>query len=175
MADFSWAGPPQIAAIALLVQRGAEEIYSALHTRALLAAGGMEAGRNFYPVVAVSHLGWIAAIFLIIPPTAAISWWLLTAFLGLQVVRYWVIGSLGRFWTHRIITLPGAPVVRSGPYAIIRHPNYLVTILETALLPCVFGAFAVATIFTAIWSAVIVYKIGLEDEALAARRVSSKV
>ena len=170
MAEFSWAGPPQIAAIALLLQRGAEEIYSVIHTRSLLAAGGVEAGRSFYPVVAVSHLAWIAAIFLIIPPSAAISWWLLAAYLGLQVVRYWVIGSLGHFWTHRIITLPNTPVVRSGPYAIIRHPNYLVTVAETALLPCVFGAFAVAAIFTAIWSAVIVYKIGLEDEALAVRR-----
>ena len=170
MADFSWAGPPQIAALLLLIQRGAEEAYSARNTRALLAAGSVEAGRSYYPVVAISHLGWIAAIFLLIPAAAAVSWWLLAAFLGLQVVRYWVIGTLGRFWTHRIITLPSAPVVRRGPYALVRHPNYLVTVIETALLPSVFGAHAIAAIFTAIWGAVIVYKIGLEDAALAARR-----
>ena len=170
MADFSWLGAPQIAALLLLIQRGAEEVYSAKNSRALLSAGGVEAGRSYYPVVAISHLSWIAAIFLLIPAAATVSWWLLAAFLGMQVVRYWVIGTLGHYWTHRIITLPSAPVVRQGPYALVRHPNYLVTVIETALLPSVFGAYAIAAIFTAIWGAVIVYKIGLEDAVLAARR-----
>ncbi len=57
-------------------------------------------------------------------------------------VRYWVIGTLGRFWTHRIITLDTETVVRRGPTSHIRHPNYAVTIAETFLLPAVFGAMA---------------------------------
>jgi methyltransferase len=163
-------GAPQIAALLLLLQRGLEEIYSARNTRALLAAGGREAGADYYPVVAVTHLAWIAALFLIVPPTAPVIWPLLVLYLLLQVVRYWVIATLGRYWTHRIITLPQAPVVRAGPYRYLRHPNYAVTIAETFLLPLVFADAAVAVIFGCVWSAVLYYKILLEDRALAERR-----
>jgi methyltransferase len=163
-------GVPQIAALLLLLQRGLEELYSARNTARLIADGGREAGRDYYPVVAITHLGWIAAIFLLIPAAAAVFWPLLVLYLALQVVRYWVIATLGRYWTHRIITLQRAPIVRAGPYQYLRHPNYAVTIAETFLLPLVFGEAAIAVIFGCIWSAVLYYKILLEDAALAERR-----
>jgi methyltransferase len=167
LSDFM--GPPQIAAFAVLLQRGAEELHSARNTERLRAAGGREEGRDFYPVVAVSHLAWIGAIFSLIPPDAAIVWPALILFLLLQPVRYWIIFTLGRSWTHRIITLDGAPIVARGPYRLLRHPNYAVTYAETFLLPLAFGALALAVIMTAIWVAVIRYKILLEDRANAAR------
>jgi methyltransferase len=163
-------GLPQAAAVLVLLQRGAEELHSARNTRALLAAGAVEAGASYYPVVATTHLAWIASLFFLIPPTAEASIVLGGLYLALQGVRYWIIGTLGRFWTHRIITLPEAPIVRTGPYKILRHPNYAVTITETLLLPAAFGAWALGIIMTAVWSAVLAYKIRLEDEALAARR-----
>lgn len=163
-------GAPQVAALLILLQRAAEELYSAHNTRRLLAAGGAEAGRDYYPVVAITHLAWIAAIFLLIPAAAPILWPLLVLYLLLQVVRYWVIATLGRFWTHRIITLEGAPIVRRGPYRYLRHPNYAVTIAETFLLPLVFADAVVAVIFGCVWSAVLYYKVILEDAALAQRR-----
>ncbi|HEX2841646.1 isoprenylcysteine carboxylmethyltransferase family protein [Hyphomicrobium sp.] len=166
-------GLPQLAALLVLLQRGAEELYSARNTRALLAEGATEAGASFYPVVATTHLAWIASLFFLIPATATISVTLAVLYLALQGVRYWVIGTLGRYWTHRIITLPGAPIVRQGPYKFIHHPNYAVTIAETLLLPAVFGAWALGLIMTAVWSAVLAYKIRLEDEALAARRLAA--
>ena len=88
-------------------------------------------------------------------------------------MRYWVIGTLGRYWTHRIITLDAAPVVARGPYRFIRHPNYAVTIAETLVLPLAFGAVALAVIMTAIWTAVVGYKIVLEDRAIAERRLQA--
>lgn len=163
-------GPPQIAALAVLIQRGAEELYSRHNTRRLIADGGREEGGPYYPVVAVTHLAWLAAIFFLIPPDAEIIWPAMALFLVLQVVRYWVIGSLGRYWTHRIITLDDAPVIRRGPYRWVRHPNYAVTYAETLLLPIAFGAIALAIIMTVIWIAVNRYKILLEDRALAGRR-----
>jgi methyltransferase len=163
-------GLPQAVAALVLMQRGAEELYSARNTRALLAEGATEAGRSYYPVVATTHLAWIASIFCLIPPDAVASSGIAAVYVALQAVRYWVIATLGRYWTHRILTLPGAPVVRAGPYALVRHPNYWVTIAETFLLPTVFGAWALGLIMTAVWTAVLAYKIELEDQALAARR-----
>jgi methyltransferase len=168
--SFDWFGWPQVAALLVLLQRGVEELYSAHNTRKLLAEGGHEEGRDYYPVVAITHLAWIAAIFFLIPPDAPIVWPLLALYLVLQVARYWIIGTLGPYWTHRIITLEKAPVVRKGPYSWVRHPNYMVTIAETLLLPMVFGAPALGAIMAAVWSAVLYYKIVLEDAALAKRR-----
>lgn len=163
-------GAAQIAALLVLLQRALEELYSARNTQRLIAEGGREAGHDYYPVVAITHLAWIAAIFLLIPATARIIWPLLVLYLLLQVARYWIIWTLGRYWTHRIITLDNAPVVRRGAYRWIRHPNYAVTIAETFLLPLVFADAAVAVIFGCVWSAVLYYKVLLEDAALSERR-----
>ena len=173
MTDFvlsNTIGPAQVAALLVLVQRGLEELHSQRNTRALIAEGAVEAGRSYYPVVAAAHLAWIASIFFLISADAPVIWPLLTLFLLLQIVRYWVIGTLGRYWTHRIITLEDAPFVKVGPYRWLKHPNYAVTLAETLLLPLVFGAFALGVIMTAVWAAVIRYKIELEDAALAERR-----
>lgn len=167
-------GVPQVVAVLVLIQRGVEELYSARNTRALVAAGAKEAGRSFYPVVATTHLAWIASLFFLIPATATASYFLAAIYIVLQVLRYWVIGTLGPYWTHRILTLDAAPVTRHGPYKYIRHPNYAVTIAETFLLPMVFGAVALGLIMGSIWSAVLAYKIELEDRALEARRARSE-
>jgi len=170
MALLGFIGAPQIAALLVLAQRGLEELYSARHTKALLAEGASEAGRAFYPVVAATHLAWIASLFFLISPDAPIIWPLVAYYLALQVVRYWVIASLGRFWTHRIMTIPEAPIIRRGPYRYLSHPNYAVTIIETFILPLAFAALALAVIMTALWWVAIATKIRLEDEALATRR-----
>jgi methyltransferase len=161
---------PQIAAILVLLQRGGEELYSAQNTRALLAAGAREVGSDYYPVVATTHLAWIASLFFLISPEAPIIWPLLFYYLVLQVARYWIIASLGRYWTHHIITAAGAPVVARGPYRFLSHPNYALTIVETFVLPLAFGALALAVIMAMIWWAVLAYKIKLEDRALDVRR-----
>jgi methyltransferase len=165
-------GPPQTAAVLVLLQRGLEEVYSRSNTRRLLKDGAHEEGRAYYPVVAATHLCWIASIAFLIRPGAPLNTPVLGLFLALQPLRYWIIATLGRYWTHRIISLPGAPLVQRGPYRIARHPNYAVTLGETFLLPLAFEQLALAVIFTILWGAVLQYKITLEEQALAARRGS---
>jgi methyltransferase len=163
-------GAPQIAALLLLAQRGLEELYSARNTKALIAFCAHEVGRGFYPVVAATHLAWIASLFFLVPADAPILWPLIVYYLALQLVRYWVIFTLGPFWTHRIFTLPGAPVVARGPYRYLRHPNYAVTLVETFVLPLAFGALALATIMTALWWTVLACKMRMEDQEMNVRR-----
>ncbi len=165
-------GPPQIVALLVLFQRGLEELHSIRNTRKLLQSGASEFGKEYYPVVAATHLGWLAAMFIFIPGDAGVIWPAIPVYLLLQVLRYWTIGTLGPYWTHRIISLPDAPIEMRGPYAFVRHPNYLITISETFVLPLCFGAFGLAAIFGSVWYFVICYKIVLEDRALADRRSS---
>src|SRR5262249_16044019 len=112
-------GGPHLAAVLALAQRGLEEINSARNAQRLLAEGGHEEGATYYPVVAATPLAWIASLAFLISPQAPIILPLIAYYLGLQVVRYWVIASLGRFWTHRIVTIPGAP----GPLQQCQSPQ----------------------------------------------------
>ncbi|HTS91663.1 MAG TPA: isoprenylcysteine carboxylmethyltransferase family protein [Stellaceae bacterium] len=156
-----------VAAVACV--RLGELLLAARNTRALLAAGAVERGSGHYPLIVAVHAGWLAAIALTVPDSAQISWPLIAVFVGLQALRVWVLASLGRFWTTRIITLPGAPLVRRGPYRFIRHPNYLLVAAEIAVLPLAFGAWQVALIFSALNAGVLAWRIRLENEALAGR------
>jgi methyltransferase len=167
-------GVPQYAALLLLVQRGLEELYSQRNTKALIAEGAQEVGAAYYPVVAATHLAWIASLFFLVPADAIIIWPLIVYYLVLQIIRYWVIASLGRYWTHRIIAVPNTPRVQRGPYRYLRHPNYAVTIVETFVLPLAFGALALALIMTALWWTVLATKIRLEDAALDARPLDQR-
>jgi methyltransferase len=42
-----------------------------------------------------------------------------------KALKYWAISSLGPFWSFRVLVLPGASLVTTGPYRWFRHPNYL--------------------------------------------------
>jgi methyltransferase len=66
--------------------------------------------------------------------------------------------------------LPGAPLVRRGPYRFLRHPNYLVVTLEIALLPLVFGELVVAAVLSLLTAAALAWRLRQEEGALAARR-----
>ena len=70
--------------------------------------------------------------------------WALLLYCVLQVGRVWVLISLGGYWTTRVITLPGQPLIRKGPYRFLRHPNYLIVACEIALLPIAFHDVGIA-------------------------------
>jgi methyltransferase len=152
------------------LQRLVEVFYAERNTRALLARGAVEIGRAHYPLIVLLHAAWLVAITLLLPTNATIRWPLLALFIVLQLARVWVLATLGPYWTTRIITLEGAPLVRKGPYRFVRHPNYLVVACEIAVLPLVFGEVWVAVVFTVLNAAMLFWRIRQEDAALALRR-----
>jgi methyltransferase len=113
------------------------------------------------------NIAWLAAIFFLLPADAPVLALPLALYLLLQVARYWIILALGQFWTHRIVTLPGAPLVRTGPYRYFAHPNYAVMMLEILLLPMVFGGVMLGVVAAVLYAPSLLYKIGLENRALA--------
>jgi methyltransferase len=160
-----------VAIIVLLVaaERGAELVHARRNTQALLAKGGVEAGAGHYPLLVLLHGAWLAALLYVVPGDATPSWGWLGVFMVLQALRLWVMVSLGPYWTTRIITLPGAPLVRSGPYRFLRHPNYVVVVAEIAVLPLVFGAWRIALLFSLLNLVLLAWRIRVEQQALAPR------
>ena len=116
------------------------------------------------------HGAWLAALALLVPADTALAPILLAAFVLLQAARLWIVATLGRFWTTRILTLPGAPLVRRGPFRYLRHPNYLVVALEIPVVPLIAGAWQIALVFALLNLALLGWRIRIEDRALAARR-----
>jgi methyltransferase len=152
------------------LQRLCELAYAASNTARLRRLGGVEADAKGYPLFVLLHTGWLASLALFVPAATPPYWWFLGCFALFQLGRIWVIVSLGRYWTTRVITLPGAPMVRTGPFRYCRHPNYLVVIAEIATLPLAFGAVAIAATFSALNLALIARRIRIEGRVLSPRR-----
>lgn len=153
----------------IAVQRLAELGLARRNTRALLAEGAVEIGARHYPLFVILHASWLAALLFHVPPSAPVHPVPLAGLGLLMLCRLWVMASLGRFWTTRIITLPGAPLIRKGPYRWVRHPNYLVVSGEIALAPLAFGAWEIAVLFSILNGALLAHRIAVEDGALAQR------
>jgi methyltransferase len=151
----------------VLLQRATELGVAARNTRRLRARGAVEIDARGYPWFVMLHGAWLASLFLLVPRDAAPSWPLLAVFAELQLGRLWVIATLGRRWTTRIMVLPGAQLVEGGPYRYLRHPNYAVVAGEIAVLPLAFGAVAITLVFSAANLALILRRIAIEDCALA--------
>lgn len=150
-------------------QRLGELALARRNTRRLLAQGGREVGAGHYPLFIALHAAWLAAVALFIPWDRAPDLTLIGTYLLLQLARVWVISSLGPFWTTRIITVDGAPIVRRGPYRFLRHPNYLVVAGEIAVLPLAFGAWRIALVFSVLNALLVAHRIRIEQQALAER------
>lgn len=163
-------GDAQIIVLFVLAQRVLEGLYAMLNTRNLMERGATEEGSAYFPVVVVTRLAWLAAIFLIVPAERELVWPLLGLFALLQGARYWIMALFGPHWTLRIIVPPNGALITAGPYRYLAHPYYSVIMLETFLLPLVFEAWAISVVMTAIVGAVLYYQIHLEEETLEARR-----
>jgi methyltransferase len=164
--------PVAIAVTLVAAERLAELALSRRNARLLFAAGAVEHGRAHYPLIVALHVAWLASLLVFVPanvmPVPAPA----AIYVALQFVRAWAILSLGRYWTTRIISLPGAALVRSGPYRYLRHPIYAVVVAEIALLPLAFGAWRIAFVFSAANCALLARRISSEERAISPRRLS---
>jgi methyltransferase len=147
------------------VQRLSELWLSRRNTRRLLAQGAREHGSGHYPLIVAVHALWLVSLWWLARSRPVDGFWL-GLFVLLEIARIWVLATLGPRWTTRIIVLPDAPLVRSGPYRFVDHPNYWVVTGEIAVLPLVFGLWQVALVFTLLNAIVLIIRIRSENRAL---------
>ncbi len=157
-----------VALVAL--QRLGELILANRNTTRLLARGGREVGREHYPLMVLLHASWLIAIIALTPLDSWPNWWLIGVFAVLQLLRVWVIATLGPYWTTRVITLDDAPLVTGGPFRYVRHPNYWIVIGEIAVLPLAFGQWQVALVWSALNALLLRHRIAVESTAIALRQ-----
>lgn len=163
-------GPSAVLTACILVlvtlQRLSELVIARANTARLMRAGAVEHGASHYPAMVLMHAAWLIGLW-------ALAWGrpvdlaLLAVFAVLQAGRVWVLATLGRRWTTRIVTVPGERLVARGPFRLVRHPNYVVVTLEIACLPAVFGLWGYALLFTVLNGLMLFVRIRAENAALA--------
>jgi len=158
-----------IAAIAVLAfvtaERLAELFLAKRNTARLLARGAKEIAPAHYPLIVALHAAWLGGLWLL-AWDRPIQWLWLALFVVLQILRVWVLATLGNRWTTRIVVLPGAPLVKTGPYRLLNHPNYAVVIGEIAVLPLAFGLPWYALAFSILNGVILFIRIRAENTAL---------
>ena len=151
------------------LQRLGEFVLARANTIRLLARGATEVAAGHYPLVVAMHTAWLISLWVWgrDQPVSAVA---LAIFIVLQGLRLWVMATLGSRWTTRIIVVPGRPLILSGPYRYLSHPNYAVVAAEIAVLPLALHLPLLALIFTVLNAGVLGIRIRAEACALAAMR-----
>jgi methyltransferase len=157
--------------VLVALERLAELVVSTRHARWSLANGGIETGQRHYPYMVALHTGLLIGCLVEVAafdrpflPWLGIP--MLLAVLASQALRWWCITTLGRQWNTRVIVVPGMPRVTSGPYRLLRHPNYLAVVVEGLALPLVHTAWVTAVAFTALNAWVLAVRLRDENAAL---------
>lgn len=102
-------------------------------------------GRTFHPGLGLAMLSLVVAA---------------------NLLRFWVIATLGQHWNVQVVPSMKLGVVSAGPYRFVRHPNYVAVFVELLALPLVHGAFLTAAIGAALHVMVLRARIRTEDAVL---------
>jgi methyltransferase len=169
MASITLFAPNSFAMLLLAfvtLQRLLELILARNNTEALVARGAVEHAPGHYPLIVALHSAWLVGLWLLaggIAPDPAYA----LVYAVVQGLRLWTLLTLGSRWTTRIIIIPGERLVASGPYRLIKHPNYCVVAAEIFILPLCFGLTVYALAFSLLNAAVLAVRIQAENEALS--------
>lgn len=154
----------------VIAQRITEVFIAKRNEKWMLSQGAYEVGASHYPYMIALHSSFF--LFLIVEvltnksSLSPLFPLFFILFIAVQALRIWCLRSLGPFWNTKIIILPGAEVVKKGPYVFFRHPNYAVVCLEIVLLPLMFQAYFTAFCFTLLNITMLSVRIPLEEKAL---------
>lgn len=156
----------------IIVERVVELFIAHRNEKWILQQGGKEVGAGLSKIIVVFHMLWFAAFltegFARSAELLAPQWLAITVLVLLQAGRYWCIRALGKFWNTKVLVLPDARLARRGPYKWIRHPNYLIVILEIFCYPALFGCFWTAILGSAVNGVLLRKRIAQEVAALNA-------
>lgn len=155
----------------IVLERLAELVVSARHVTAAKRAGAVERGFGHYPVMVALHVGLLAGaaseVYLLDRPFLPwLGWPALVLVVAANALRWWCIRTLGAQWSTRVLVIPQAALVHSGPYRRFRHPNYVAVAVEGLALPLVHTAWLTALLFTAGNAVLLWIRIRCEEAAL---------
>jgi len=156
--------------IFLVFQRQIELFVAKRNEQIVRKEGAVEHDKEGYKYIVLLHLGFFVSLlaehFLFKTQFNSYSIIFFAIFIFTQLLRYWAIISLGRYWNTKILVVPGLNLVTKGPYKFIRHPNYIAVIIEIAAIPLIFSCYITAIVFSVINLITLRRRINIEEKAL---------
>jgi len=156
--------------IFLVFQRQIELFVARRNEQLVRKEGAVEYDREGYKYIVMLHAGFFISLLaenmLLNRQLNKYSVILFGVFIFTQLLRYWAIASLGKYWNTRILVVPGIKLVTRGPYKYIKHPNYLAVIIEIAVIPLIFSCYITAIVFSLLNLVTLRRRISIEENAL---------
>jgi methyltransferase len=172
-------GTPQVFALSVVIGLLlAEARLSRQHEARLRARGAIAPPGDVYRALALIYPsaflvmaaeGWwrasrvVAAVDPMAPSWFAAGVVLMVASKGL---KYWAIAHLGERWTFKVLVLPGAPPVRTGPYRHVDHPNYIAVFGELGAMALMVSAWISGPVMIALFGLALRARLPIEVRSL---------
>ncbi len=157
---------------AVLIMMGGEALLSCVNEQALRRRGAVEPPGDVYRTMQWAY----PALFLAMategalrgPSPRDVLMAGLAVFGAAKALKLWAITSLGDRWSFRVLVLPGVPLVESGPYRWMRHPNYLAVAGEILGFALTVGAPITGVVALVGFGALMRRRMSVEERALDA-------
>ncbi len=126
---------------------------------------------RLFPWMVALHVGLVFGPLVEVVALGRQPWWPVSlaagiGLLGATAMRFWTLSTLGASWNVRVVE--PRQIVVTGPYAYIRHPNYLVVTVEILALPLLHGAWIAAVALSLLNAVILGYRIRTEEAVLLA-------
>ena len=147
-----------------------EAVLSSFNERLLRSKGAIEP-----PDDVIGKMRWAYPLSFIVmgvegavtgPAPRDVLMWGLALFGFAKALKLWAIASLGSRWSYRVLVLPGAPLITTGPYRFLAHPNYLAVVGEIVSVAVIVWAPITGVLATIGFGLLMIKRIRIEDRAL---------
>ena len=159
--------------VIVLVMMLAELRVSLVNERTLLARGAVAPPDPAYAGMRIAYPASFVAMGLEGAFSAPAPGWLVIAgaavFVLGKLLKVWAITTLGPFWTFKVLVVPGETLVTRGPYAWVRHPNYVGVVGELVGVALITGARVTGPLSVAVFGWLLWRRIEAEERALGMR------
>ena len=161
---------PLLLAVTAFVPMLLEAVRSRGNERRLRARGALEPAGDVYAAMQVVYPAGFAALIAeaavhrrTVDGAFAVG---AVVFAAGKLIKYWAVASLGPRWTFRVLVVPGTPLIRYGPYAYARHPNYVGVMGELSGMALMAGARWTGPIVLLVFAVLLAARIRVEERAL---------
>ena len=162
----------------------AETHVSVKHERGLRARGAIEPrGDVYFAMLMLYPLAFAlmyfegvsrAEILAEVKPasSAGPAWWMagILLMLASKGLKYWAIANLRDRWTFKVLVLPGVPLVRTGPYRYVDHPNYIAVVGELVGMALMMSAWITGPVMIVVFGLAMLKRLKVETRALRDER-----
>jgi methyltransferase len=159
-----------ITVLASLLIMAGEAVLSAFNEKQLRARGAIEPDGDVISLMRFAYPAAFVAMGIEGALTGPSSRDVLIVGLSLfglaKALKVWAISSLGPKWSYRVLVVPGDPLVATGPYQFVSHPNYLAVVGEIVSVAAIVWAPITGTLAAIGFGWLMILRMRIEDRAL---------